>query len=120
MKNVHDGISRPLGSQEIQKTKVLTVLPDTLYDIFGWNSQKQSPNSPNLLKTSKEYAPNKILKWKLECYMNCIEADMILSGQPIEVDSTLAWGNITPLCQPLLSNNNNYLYVSYIYTNLIF
>ena len=30
LKNVKDGISRPLGSREIQKTKVCTVLPDTL------------------------------------------------------------------------------------------
>ena len=29
--NVQDGISRPLGSQEIQKTKVETVLMDTVY-----------------------------------------------------------------------------------------
>ena len=33
MKNVQDGISRPLGSQEIQKTKVETVLWDTLYKL---------------------------------------------------------------------------------------
>ena len=31
LKNVQDGISRPLGSREIQKTKVETVLWDTLY-----------------------------------------------------------------------------------------
>ena len=31
MKNVHDGISRPIGSKEIQKTKVETLLVDTLY-----------------------------------------------------------------------------------------
>ena len=31
LKNVQDGISRRLGSREIQKTKVGTVLPDTLY-----------------------------------------------------------------------------------------
>ena len=31
LKNVKDGISRPLGSREIQITKVCTVLPDTLY-----------------------------------------------------------------------------------------
>ena len=31
MKNVQDGISRPLGSREIQKTKVGTDLLDTLY-----------------------------------------------------------------------------------------
>ena len=31
MKNVKDEISRPLGSREIQITKVCTVLPDTLY-----------------------------------------------------------------------------------------
>ena len=31
LKNVQDGVSRPLGGQEIQKTKVGTVLPDTLY-----------------------------------------------------------------------------------------
>ena len=30
LKNVQDGISRPLGSQEIQETKVATVLRDTL------------------------------------------------------------------------------------------
>ena len=30
LKNVQDGISRPLGSQEIQKTKVERVLLDTL------------------------------------------------------------------------------------------
>ena len=30
LKNVQDGISRPLDSRETQKTKVLTVLPDTL------------------------------------------------------------------------------------------
>ena len=29
LKNVQDGIFRPLGSREIQKTKVGTVLPDT-------------------------------------------------------------------------------------------
>ena len=33
LKNVQDGISRPLGSREIQKTKVETVFWDTLY--FG-------------------------------------------------------------------------------------
>ena len=32
LKNVQDGISRPLGSREIQKTKVETVLRDTLYN----------------------------------------------------------------------------------------
>ena len=31
LKNVQDGISRPLGSREIQKTKVGTILWDTLY-----------------------------------------------------------------------------------------
>ena len=31
LKNVQDGISRPQGSQEIQKTKVERVLLDTLY-----------------------------------------------------------------------------------------
>ena len=31
LKNVQDGISRPLGSQEIQETKVATVSRDTLY-----------------------------------------------------------------------------------------
>ena len=31
LKNVQDGISRPLGGREIQKTKVETVLRDTLY-----------------------------------------------------------------------------------------
>ena len=31
LKNVQDEISRPLGSREIQKTKVETVLRDTLY-----------------------------------------------------------------------------------------
>ena len=31
LKNVQDEISRPLGSREIQKTKVETVLLDTLY-----------------------------------------------------------------------------------------
>ena len=31
LKNVQDGISRPLGSREIHKTKVETVLRDTLY-----------------------------------------------------------------------------------------
>ena len=31
LKNVKDRISRPLGSREIQITKVCTVLPDTLY-----------------------------------------------------------------------------------------
>ena len=30
LKNVKDGFSRPLGSREIQKTKVCTVLPNTL------------------------------------------------------------------------------------------
>ena len=34
-KDVQDGISRPLGSREIQKTKVETVLPDTLYLLIG-------------------------------------------------------------------------------------
>ena len=34
MKNVLARISRPLGSREIQKTKVCTVLRDTLYFIF--------------------------------------------------------------------------------------
>ena len=34
LKNVLDGISRPLGSQQIQKTKVGTVLVDTLYYVF--------------------------------------------------------------------------------------
>ena len=29
--NVKDGVSRPIGSQEIQKTKVETDLLDTLY-----------------------------------------------------------------------------------------
>ena len=31
LKNVQDGISRPIGSQEIQEIKVATVLRDTLY-----------------------------------------------------------------------------------------
>ena len=31
LNNVQDGISRPLGSREIQKTKVEIVLVDTLY-----------------------------------------------------------------------------------------
>ena len=33
LKNVQDEISRPLGSREIQKTKALPVLRDTLYNI---------------------------------------------------------------------------------------
>ena len=36
LKNVQDEISRPLGSQEIQKTKALPVLRDTLY-VFSHN-----------------------------------------------------------------------------------
>ena len=32
LKNVQDGKSRPLGSRDIQKTKVETVLRDTLYN----------------------------------------------------------------------------------------
>ena len=36
LKNVQDEISRPLGSREIQKTKVETVLRDTLYDPNKW------------------------------------------------------------------------------------
>ena len=32
LKNVQDGISRPLGSRGIQGTKVATVLRDTLYN----------------------------------------------------------------------------------------
>ena len=36
-KNVQDGISRPLGSREIQKTKVSNVLRDTLYS--HWSTQ---------------------------------------------------------------------------------
>ena len=35
LKNVQDEISRPLGSREIQKTKVETVLWDTLYMLFN-------------------------------------------------------------------------------------
>ena len=31
LRNVHDGISRPLGNREIKKYKVGTVLPDTLH-----------------------------------------------------------------------------------------
>ena len=31
IENVQDGISRPLGSREIQEIKVATVLRDTLY-----------------------------------------------------------------------------------------
>ena len=31
LKNVQDGISSPIGSREIQETKVATVLRDTLY-----------------------------------------------------------------------------------------
>ena len=38
LKDVQDGISRPQGSQELQKTKVCTVLLDTLHDIvMTWN-----------------------------------------------------------------------------------
>ena len=45
LKNVQDGISRPLGSREIQKTKVETVLWDTLY-VFGTEgSPKAQPNN---------------------------------------------------------------------------
>ena len=40
-KNAQYGISRPLGSQEIQKTKVATVLRDTLY-IHGVMNLKYS------------------------------------------------------------------------------
>ena len=37
LKNVQDGISRPLGNQAIQKTKVETDLLDTLYkSLFVW------------------------------------------------------------------------------------
>ena len=42
LKNVQDEISRPLGSREIQKTKVETVLWDTLYfceDSFGTKAE---------------------------------------------------------------------------------
>ena len=35
LKNVQDGISRPLGNRAIQKTKVETDLLDTLYLIRG-------------------------------------------------------------------------------------
>ena len=40
LKNVQDEISRPLGSREIQKTKVETVLWDTLYSFgaFLWST----------------------------------------------------------------------------------
>ena len=31
LKNIQDGISRPIGSREIKKTKVERVLEDTLY-----------------------------------------------------------------------------------------
>ena len=40
LKNVQDGISRPLGSQEIQKTKVERVLLDTLYINKGLEQKK--------------------------------------------------------------------------------
>ena len=33
LKNVQDGISRPLGNQAFQKTKVETDLLDTLYNV---------------------------------------------------------------------------------------
>ena len=35
LKNAKNGISRPLGSREIQKTKVCTVLWDTLYLVIN-------------------------------------------------------------------------------------
>ena len=41
LKNFQDGISRPLGSQEIQETKVATVLRDTLY-VTAWRRGKDS------------------------------------------------------------------------------
>ena len=34
LKNAQDGVSRPLGGPEIHKTKVETVLLDTLYILF--------------------------------------------------------------------------------------
>ena len=41
IKNVEDGISRPLGSREIQITKVCTVFRDTLYHGHIWNQGTQ-------------------------------------------------------------------------------
>ena len=58
LKNVQYGISRPLGSREIQKTKVATVLRDTLYNpvypslcninIIIWHSGVE--NCPELIQ----------------------------------------------------------------------
>ena len=42
LKNVQDEISRPLGSRKIQKTKVETVLRDTLYKHQCLNKIKQA------------------------------------------------------------------------------
>ena len=51
LKNVQDGISRPLGSREIQKTKVGTILRDTLYKVVFAFDFCQNPTLTQLNST---------------------------------------------------------------------
>ena len=44
LKNVQDGISRPRGSRETQKTKVETVVGDTLFVILTGLSEENCTN----------------------------------------------------------------------------
>ena len=57
LKNVQDEISRPLGSREIQKTKALPVLRDTLY--YTWD---MSMNNYSLMR---KCFPIRFPIWKL-------------------------------------------------------
>ena len=62
LKNVQDGISRPLRSREIQKTKVGTVLVDTLY--VHSPASNIDKDSYNRSITSDSSEVGKSEKWK--------------------------------------------------------
>ena len=55
MKNVQDRVSRPLGGREIQKTKVETVLLDTLY------VSEYFPTSPDYITAHAEVLGGRVL-----------------------------------------------------------
>ena len=59
-RNVQDGISRPLGSQEIKKTNVLTALPDTKCSKC-WDKKNLGPKTFGEKIWSKKFWVRKFL-----------------------------------------------------------
>ena len=68
LKNIPDEISRPLGSREIQKTKALPVLRDTLYDTGTTTANKLMGFDPSAIQSCIHLKPAKSLKIMLNLF----------------------------------------------------